>query len=60
MSDSDSLIQRLCDQDEPAAFESKRVSVSSKHSIPVLPARAGNVEQLAARIEKSVLIVIAQ
>jgi len=35
-------------------------SVSAKHSIPVLPARAGNVEQLAARIEKSVLIVIAQ
>jgi len=28
--------------------------------IAVLPARAGNVEQLAARIEKSVLIVIAQ
>jgi len=35
-------------------------SVPAKHSIPVLPARAGNVEQLAARIEKSVLIVIAQ
>jgi len=35
-------------------------SVPAKHSIPVLPARAGNVEQLAARIEKSVLIVVAQ
>jgi len=35
-------------------------SVSSSHKIPVLPARPGNVEQLAARIEKSVLIVIAQ
>jgi len=35
-------------------------SVPSSHKIPVLPARAGNVEQLAARIEKSVLIVIAE
>ncbi len=35
-------------------------SVPSSHKIPVLPVRAGNVEQLAARIEKSVLIVIAE
>jgi len=35
-------------------------SVPSKHHVQVLPIRAGNVEQLAARIEKSILIVIAQ
>jgi len=35
-------------------------SVSSKHKIPVLPVHAGSIEELAARIEKSVLIVIAE
>ncbi|MDQ6967896.1 MAG: serine protease [Mariprofundaceae bacterium] len=35
-------------------------SVPSKHHIQVLPTLAGNVEQLAARIEKSVLIVVAE
>jgi len=35
-------------------------SVPSSHKIPVLPVWAGNVEQLAVQIEKSVLIVIAQ
>ncbi len=35
-------------------------SVSSKHKISVLPARSGTLEDLAARIENSVLIVIAK
>jgi len=35
-------------------------SLSSNHDISVLPVRSGNIEELAARIEKSVLIVIAE
>lgn len=35
-------------------------SVSSKHKVPVLPARGGTLEELAARIENSVLVVIAR